>query len=122
MVGGKGNDSGASSIKEGAMVVQRVVCEVDGGIAFLVLTKTNYSDWAMLMWEKLKARGLWVVVDKGVVDPQEDMMALYALVSAMPLEMVATVADKTSVKEAWDTIAMMRNGDDRVKKAAAQQL
>jgi hypothetical protein len=49
-------------------------------------------------------------------------MALDALVSAVPPEMVATVADKKSAKEAWDVIATMRVGDDRVRKAAAQQL
>jgi hypothetical protein len=59
-----------------------------------MLTKINYSDWAMLMKVKLRARGLWVVVDKGGVDLLEDMMAFDALVSVVPPEMVATVADK----------------------------
>jgi hypothetical protein len=36
--------------------------------------------------------------------------------------MVATVAEKKTAKEAWDAIATMRVGDDRVKKASAQQL
>jgi hypothetical protein len=98
--GGKGDDGAASGVKEGATVAQRVVREVGGGTAFPVLTKTNYSDWAMLMKVKLRARGLWVAVDKGGVDPQEDMMALDALVSAVPPEMVATVVDKGSTKEA----------------------
>jgi hypothetical protein len=70
--------------KEGTTFVQRVVHEVGGGTAFPMLTKTNYSDWAMLMRVKLKVRGLWVAIDKGGVDPQEDMMALDALVSAVP--------------------------------------
>jgi hypothetical protein len=76
----------------------------------------------MLMKVKLKARGPWITVDKGDVDPQEDMMALDAPVSTVPPEMVVTVADKKIVKEAWDTIATMCIGDDRAKKAAAQQL
>jgi hypothetical protein len=50
------------------------------------------------------------------------MIALDALMLAVPPEMVATVADKTSVKEAWDAIATMRVGDDRVKKATVEQL
>jgi hypothetical protein len=69
---------------------------------------------------KLKARGLWVAVNKGDVDPQEDMMALEALVLAVPPEMLATVADKKTMKEAWDAIATMRVGDDCVKKAVTQ--
>jgi hypothetical protein len=48
------------------------------------------------------------------------MMALEALVSAVPLEMLATVADKKTMKEAWDAIATMRVGDDCVKKAVTQ--
>jgi hypothetical protein len=38
----------------------------------------------MLMQVKLKVRGLWIAVDKGGVDPQEDIMVLGALVSAVP--------------------------------------
>jgi hypothetical protein len=111
-----------SGVKEGATVVQRVVREVGGRTVFPVLTKTNYLDWAMLMKVKLRARDLWVIVDKESVDPQEDMMALDTLVSAVPPKMVATMADKSSVKEAWDAIASMRMDDDWVKKVAAQQL
>jgi hypothetical protein len=87
-----------------------------------VLTKTNYSDWALLMRVKLKVWGLWVTVDKGDVDPQEDMMALDTLVLTVPPKMLATVADKKTAKKAWDAIATMRVGDDRVKKAAAQEI
>jgi hypothetical protein len=54
----------------------------------------------MLMKVKLKARGPWITVDKGDVDPQEDMMALDTPVSTVPSEMVVTVADKKIVKEA----------------------
>jgi hypothetical protein len=58
MARGKGDDDGVSGAKEGTMVVQRVVHEMGGGWAFLVLTKNNYSDWALLMRVKLKACGL----------------------------------------------------------------
>jgi hypothetical protein len=93
-----------------------------GGTRLPVLTKTNYSDWAMHMKVKLKARGLWVTIDKGSIDPLEDKMALDALVSTVMSEMVATMADKDMVKEAWDVIATMCVEDDRVKKDVAQQL
>jgi hypothetical protein len=36
--------------------------------------------------------------------------------------MVATVWDKSSMKEAWDNIATMRVGDGQVKNATSQQL
>jgi hypothetical protein len=47
-----------------------------------------------------EGQGPWITVDKGDVDPQEDMMALDAPVSTVPPEMVVTVADKKIVKEA----------------------
>jgi hypothetical protein len=50
------------------------------------------------------------------------MMALDTLVSAVTPEMVATMADKKTVKEAWDAITTLRVSDDRVQKAAVQQL
>ena len=31
--------------KTGDVVIQRVVREVRGGTSYLVLTKTNYTDW-----------------------------------------------------------------------------
>lgn len=109
---------GTSGTKDGA-VIQRVVREVAGGTSYPVLTKTNYSNWARLMKVKLKARALWRAIDKGDVDPQEDMMALDALCSAVPPEMATAIADKETSKEAWNAIATMRVGDDRVKKNTA---
>jgi acyl-CoA synthetase (AMP-forming)/AMP-acid ligase II len=71
---------------------------------------------------KLKARGLWSVVQKKGGDEMEDMMALDVLASAVPSEMVATVASKDSAKEAWEEIRTLRVGNERVRAATAQQL
>jgi hypothetical protein len=115
MARGKWEDGNASGAKESA-TIQRVV----GGMAFSLLTKTNYLNWAMHMRMTLKARILLVIVDKRGVKPQEDMMVLDTLVSAVPPETVTTVVDKSSAKEAWDAIATMCISDERVKKAASQ--
>jgi hypothetical protein len=40
------------------VVIHRVIHEVGGGSSYHVLTKTNYSDWALAMKVKLKA---WVL-------------------------------------------------------------
>ncbi|CAA7409347.1 unnamed protein product [Spirodela intermedia] len=103
-------------------VVQRVIREVSAGTGFPMLTKTNYSDWALLMKVKLRARLLWTAIEKGGVEPHEDMQALDALCSAVPPEMWPVIANKETAKEAWEAIATMRIGDDRVKKASAQNL
>ncbi|CAA7409286.1 unnamed protein product [Spirodela intermedia] len=106
--------------KDGA--VQRVICEVSTGTGFPMLTKTNYSDRALLMKVKLRARLLWTAIEKGGIEPHEDMQALDALCSAMLPEMWPVIANKETTKEAWEAIATMRIGDDCVKKASAQNL
>jgi hypothetical protein len=54
--------SGDDTSKEGA-VVQRVIREVSAGSGYPVLTKTNYSDWALLMKVKLRARMMWDAIE-----------------------------------------------------------
>jgi hypothetical protein len=99
-----------------------VIHEVGGGSSYPALTKINYSDWALLMKVKLKARALWSVIENGGADQPEEMMALDALCGAVPSEMVPMITKKETAKEAWDVIATMRVGDDRMKKATSQQL
>jgi hypothetical protein len=50
------------------------------------------------------------------------MMALDVLSSAVPPEMVAAVASKTSAKAAWDMIKTMWVGDECVRELTVQQL
>lgn len=49
-------------------------------------------------------------------------MALEAILRAVPLEMLSTLAVKETTKEAWDSIRVMRVGVDRVRKSKAQLL
>ncbi|WVZ61107.1 hypothetical protein U9M48_011029 [Paspalum notatum var. saurae] len=49
-------------------------------------------------------------------------MALDVLASAVPAEMVATVANKETAKAAWDAIKTMRVGDERARKSTAQHM
>jgi hypothetical protein len=97
MTGGK--RSGDDNTSKDGVVIQRVIREVGGGSTYPTLTKTNYSDWALLMKVKLKARALWSVIEDGGADQQEEMMALNALCGAVPPEMVPTIAKETT-KEA----------------------
>jgi hypothetical protein len=56
MSGGKSTEDDDTS-KDG-VVIQRVIHEVSGGSSYPALTKTNYSDWTLLMKMKLKTRAL----------------------------------------------------------------
>jgi hypothetical protein len=118
----KPSTHGYSGDDFGGSVVQHVIREVGGVGSYPTLTKMNYSDWALLMKVKLKARRLWATVEKGGGGLQEDMTALDVLSSAVPVEIVYAVASRDSAKEAWDAIKAMRFGDDCVKSSTVQQL
>ena len=49
------------------VVVERVVKEVGGG-NYLTLTRTNYTEWSLLMKVKLQARGIWDAIELGADD------------------------------------------------------
>jgi hypothetical protein len=56
MAGGKSIGNNDTFID--GVVIQRVIREVDGESSYPTFTKTNYSDWALLMNVKLKERAL----------------------------------------------------------------
>jgi hypothetical protein len=94
-----------------------------GPTTYPMLTKTNYNDWALLMKIKLQARCLWRAIDPSDdVSEPEDRLALDALCSAIPPEMVSTLAVKPTARLAWEAVRIMRIGDDRVRKTTAQRV
>jgi hypothetical protein len=96
-------------------VVQRVIKESGGSMSWPMLTKMNYNDWSLLMKVKLQARQLWDAVEFSDVEFHEDRLALDAFLSFVLSEMVASLADKPTVKDAWDSIATTRVGLDRTR-------
>jgi hypothetical protein len=61
------------------------VRKIDVGLAnWQLLTKMNYTEWALIMKIKLRARNLWEAIEPGDVMLQEDRMALDAITSAVP--------------------------------------
>ena len=89
-----------------------------------VLTKTNYNVWAFLMKIKLEAKCLWGAIEPGgvAIERHEDRMALDAICSVVPSEMISTLVVKEFAKEAWESIHVMRIGDDRIRKTSVQRL
>jgi hypothetical protein len=109
---------------DGQLIVERVVEKIGlgGPTNYPILMKTNYNQWALLMRIKLEAHGLWGVVDPGDAEYQVDRIALDAICSAISVEMITTFATKDSTMEAWESIKMMRIGDDRIRKASTQKV
>ncbi|CAO2204866.1 unnamed protein product [Urochloa humidicola] len=119
LLGGKGGD-GASGSGKGEVL--RVVREIGGAANWPMLTKTNYTQWALLMKLKMKARHLWEAIEPGGVAPHEDCMALEAIASAVPSEMVASLAGKATALEAWNAVKERRVGSEQVQKTEVQHL
>jgi hypothetical protein len=86
----------------------------------LMLTRTNYSDWALIMRVQLQGQGRWEVIEHGVGDYHDDREALGAILRAVPPEMWRSLAVKDTAKEAWDALKTLRLGSERVREARAQ--
>jgi hypothetical protein len=88
-----------------------------------MLTKTNYNDWSLLMKVKLQTRQLWDAVEFSDAEFLEDRLALDALLASVPPEMVSSLANKPTAKDAWDSIiAASRIDNDRIRKTTMQKL
>jgi hypothetical protein len=102
---------------------QRVVREISVGPAnWPLLTKMNYTEWALIMKIKLQAKNLWEAIESRDVTLQEDRMALDAITSTMPQEMLASLAVKVTAAEAWEAVRSLRIGSEAVRNARAHRL
>jgi uncharacterized membrane protein YgcG len=104
------------------VIIERVVEKASVSIVYPVLTRTNYSEWSLVMRVNLQAAGLWDAIHKGAGDYRDDRNALAALLRAVPPEMQAGLAVKETMKEAWEAIRSIRVGADKVKEANAEKL
>ena len=93
-------------------------------VQYLMLTKSNYSIWAIKMKALMRAQGVWdaVVAISGKVDDTMDQKALTAIYHSIPNDVFAFIAEKTTSHEAWEAIKTNRLGDDRIKEARLQTL
>jgi hypothetical protein len=104
------------------VIVERVVREGGGGSNWPQLTRDNYHEWSLRMQLKMQARHLWDAVEYDDVDYDDDRAALDAICSGVPGELIPILMAKNSAKEAWEAIKTLRIGDERVRKATAQNL
>jgi hypothetical protein len=76
-----------------------------------MLSRTNYTKWAMLMQCNYEAMEIWEVIDPGTnVKRSQDHQAMGALLRLVLKEMWATVGSKSTMKEAWELVKMMQLG------------
>jgi hypothetical protein len=93
-----------------------------GTIELLMLMRSNYHDWSLIMKVSLEALGLWEAVEADKAEHREDRLALAAILRAVSVDMKASLAVKKTAKEAWAAVKVMRMGDTRMKEANAQRL
>jgi hypothetical protein len=72
----------------------RVMEAVVAASPTLMLTTTNYTDWALVMRVQLQGQGRWEVVEHGVGDYHDDREALGAILRAMSPEILHSLAVK----------------------------
>jgi hypothetical protein len=113
--------SGGNNGSDGS--AQRVVREIGVGPAnWPLLTKTNYTEWALIMKIKLQARNLWEAIQPGDVTLQEDRMALDVITNAVPQEMLASLAVKDTTTKAWEAVRSLRIDSKAIRNVKAQRL
>jgi hypothetical protein len=71
---------------------------------------------------KLQMRNLWEAIELGDFMLQEDRMALDTITSAVPQEMLASLAVKATAAEAWEAVRSLRIGSEAIRNARAQRL
>jgi hypothetical protein len=81
-------------------VVQRFIKESGGSTTRLMLTETNYNDWSLLMKVKIQPRQLWDAAEFDDAEFHEDWLALDALLASVPSEVVSSLTDKLTAKDA----------------------
>lgn len=74
----------------------------------------------------MQAQGVWLAVEpsdpKATVEEKTDKVALAMIYQGIPEEMLLSITDKKTAKEAWEALKTMCLGAERVKKARVQTL
>ena len=96
------------------------------GLTYPMLARSNYTAWALKMKVFMQAQGVWIAVEpsdaKAVIEEKTDKVALAMIYQGIPEDMLLSIAEKKTAKEAWEAIKTMCQGADRVKKARVQTL
>ena len=91
-----------------------------------MLTRSNYAAWAIKMRVFMQAQGVWDAVEprtpNTAIDVKKDKLALAAIYQGIPEDLLLSLAEKQTAKDAWETLKTMFMGADRVRTAKVQTL
>lgn len=95
-------------------------------LSYPKLTKVNYTAWSLKIRVFMQEHGIWDAIEskdpKTTIDMKVDKMAMDAIYQAIPEDVLLSVVEKKTAKEAWTAIKTMCLGADKVKKAKVQTL
>lgn len=75
------------------------------GLSYPMLSKTNYTTWAMTMKVFIQAHEVWKAIEpkdpKTTAEEKTDKLALAIIYQGIEDDMLLTIAEKKTSKEAW---------------------
>lgn len=105
----------ASKVKEGSM-----------GLSYQMLTKSNYTTWVLKMRVFMHGHGVWKAVksnnQKSTIEDQSDKIALAVIYQGKHEEILLSLAEKKTAKDAYEVIRTMYQDAERVKKTGVLTL
>lgn len=91
------------------------------GLSYHILTRTNYTAWALKMKVFMQAQGVWTGVEpngpKVAVEEKTDKVVMAMIYQGIPEETLLCLEEKKTTKDVWEAIKTLNQGADRVKKA-----
>lgn len=89
------------------------------GLSYPMLNRGKYTAWTLKMKVYMQAHGVWSAIEnedpKAVVEDRTDKIALAAIYQGIPEDILLSVAEKNTTKEALESVKTMCLGADRVK-------
>ncbi|KAL8148078.1 hypothetical protein AgCh_005425 [Apium graveolens] len=96
------------------------------GLSYPMLTRTNYTVWAMKMKVLMQAHGVWDAVEvtdpKGTVDDKMEKVALAMIYQSVPEETLLSLSEKKQAKDVWEAIQTVCQGANKARAAKIQTL
>ncbi|XP_039141989.1 uncharacterized protein LOC120279192 [Dioscorea cayenensis subsp. rotundata] len=95
-------------------------------LQYPLLTKSNYSAWALKMKVYMHAKGVWDAIEpidlNEGVETWKDQMDLAAIYQGISEETLLVLAEKETAKEAWEMLKTMHMGAELIKEAKIHTL
>lgn len=88
------------------------------GLSYPMLTKTNYTVWALKMKVFMQAHDVWEAIEAkdsqttAAVDDKIDKRALAIIYQGVPYDVLLSLAEKQTSKDAWKAVKTMFQGAD----------